>query len=91
MVSFELRGGAAETRAFVDRLRVPTIASNFGSSRSLVEHCASFTYYKECAAERRELGITDGLVRLSVGYEPDDAILADIAASLNACEPSAVH
>jgi cystathionine gamma-synthase len=83
VVTFELKGDGESTRAFIDRLTVPTIASNFGSSRSLIEQCGFFTYYKETAAERERLGISDTLVRLSVGYEPEGRLLNDLAAAID--------
>jgi cystathionine gamma-synthase len=82
LISFELTGDAAGTRDVIDRLKVPKLASNFGSSRSLIEQCSFFTYHKLSNDERKKLGISDTLIRLSVGFEPVQEIIGDLAAAI---------
>ena len=82
MLSFELRGGEASVRAFLDGLRHFTLAESLGGVESLVAHPASMTHASMSADARRIAGIGDGLLRLSVGIEHADDLLADIDAAL---------
>jgi methionine-gamma-lyase len=68
MLSFEVRGGVAAGCAFVGALQLVNLAVSLGSVESLCEHPASMTHAMVPAQARAEGGITDGLVRLSVGY-----------------------
>ena len=78
MVTFDVDGSREAASAFVDALEVPYMASNFGSTRTLVEQLSVFTYYALTAADRERLGITDSLIRLSVGMESADLLIADL-------------
>jgi cystathionine gamma-synthase len=82
MISFELDGGEDEVRAFVDGLRYFTLAESLGGVESLVAHPASMTHAAMTAEARARAGISDGLLRLSVGIEAGDDLLADLAAGL---------
>ena len=82
MISFELDGGEAEVRAFVDGLRYFTLAESLGGVESLVAHPASMTHAAMTAEARAKAGISDGLLRLSVGIESADDLLADLSAAL---------
>jgi cystathionine gamma-lyase len=87
MVSFVLRGGKgrstlARARAFLKSLRVFTCAESLGGVESLAEHPAIMTHASIPPDRRRALGIDDGLVRLSVGIEHIDDLLADLAQAL---------
>jgi cystathionine gamma-lyase len=86
MVSFVLRGPAAlrRARAFLKALRVFTCAESLGGVESLAEHPAIMTHASIPAPRRRALGIGDGLVRLSVGIEHADDLIADLAQALRA-------
>jgi cystathionine gamma-synthase len=78
VIAFELEADEATTTAFVDALRVPYMASSFGSTRTLVEQMSIFTYYRLDAAQRRSLGITDSLIRLSIGMDGADSLITDL-------------
>lgn len=82
MISFELDGGEEEVRAFVEGLRYFTLAESLGGVESLVAHPASMTHAAMTPEARARAGISDGLLRLSVGIEAGDDLLADLAAGL---------
>lgn len=78
VVSFELDANREVTSKFVDALQVPFMGTNFGSNHTMVEQCSIFTYYHLSPSEKQEIGISDSLVRLSVGYEDSDLLIEDI-------------
>ncbi|WJI14826.1 O-succinylhomoserine (thiol)-lyase [Pseudoxanthomonas winnipegensis] len=82
MISFELDGGEAAVRAFVDGLRYFTLAESLGGVESLVAHPATMTHAAMTAEARAKAGISDGLLRLSVGIELADDLVADLRAGL---------
>ncbi len=82
MIAFELKGGLEAGRAFIDALELVTRAVSLGDGESLVQHPASMTHSTYSAEERAAHGISDGLVRLSVGLETPEDILADIDQAL---------
>ena len=86
MLSFELDGGEAAVRAFVDGLRYFTLAESLGGVESLAAHPASMTHAAMTAEARANAGISDGLLRLSVGIESTDDLLADLSAALSRAE-----
>ena len=86
MLSFELEGGEAAVRAFVDGLRYFTLAESLGGVESLVAHPATMTHAAMTAEARANAGISDGLLRLSVGIESTDDLLADLGAALSRVE-----
>ncbi len=69
VVTFELRGGKTAAFAFMNALRLIAISNNLGDTKSLVTHPATTTHMRIGAEERQRLGITDGVIRLSVGLE----------------------
>ncbi|WP_248123046.1 O-acetylhomoserine aminocarboxypropyltransferase/cysteine synthase family protein [Micrococcus lacusdianchii] len=77
-VSFEIAGGAAAGAAFVDGLELHHHVANIGDVRSLVVHPASTTHSQLTEDEQRAAGVTPGLVRLSLGVEDLDDVLADL-------------
>ena len=83
MLSVELAGGEAAVRAFVDGLQYFTLAESLGGVESLVAHPATMTHAAMSAEARAVAGISDGLLRLSVGIEHADDLLADISAALD--------
>jgi len=82
VVSFEVAGGLEETSAFIDALRLPIIAPSLGGVETLVEQPALMSYYELSSAERAALGIKDNLVRLSIGIEDAEDLLADLSQAL---------
>ncbi len=83
MVSFELDGALEATGRFVDSLRIPYIGPSLGGVESLVGQVALVSYYELSSEERAEMGISDTLVRLAVGIESADDIIADLAQALD--------
>ncbi len=86
VVAFEIAGGAAAGKAFVDALELHSNVANIGDVRSLVIHPASTTHSQLSPEEQALSGITPGLVRLSVGIEHLDDILADLDAGFRAAK-----
>ena len=84
MVGFELAGGREAGRRFIDALQLFYHVANIGDARSLAIHPASTTHSQLSAEEQFATGVTEGYVRLSVGLEHIDDILADIAQALDA-------
>jgi O-succinylhomoserine sulfhydrylase len=82
VVTFELKGGLAQGRKFLDNIRMCSLTANLGDTRTTVTHPASTTHAKLTEAERLATGITPGLVRISVGLEHITDILADIEQAL---------
>jgi len=78
MISFVMRGGLDAARKFLAATRVFSLAESLGGVESLIEHPAIMTHASIEPDRRRELGILDGLVRLSVGIEHADDLLADL-------------
>lgn len=83
MLSFELFGGEAAARSFVDGLEYFTLAESLGGVESLVCHPAGMTHAAMVPEARRRAGITDGLLRISVGIEDETDLLGDIEAALD--------
>ena len=75
MVCFEVRGGVAVGKRLMDSIELWALAENLGSIESLVTHPATMTHADVEEAERRRVGITDGLVRLSVGLEDAEDLI----------------
>ena len=77
MLSFDLKGGLKAGAKLMNRLQIATLGVSLGNVDSLVQHPASMTHVSVPPAEREKMGISDGLVRFSVGIENLDDILAD--------------
>jgi len=84
LLGFELKGGRAAGRRFIDALKMFYHVANIGDARSLAIHPASTTHSQLTAEEQAQTGVTDGYVRLSLGIEHHDDILADLAQALDA-------
>jgi O-succinylhomoserine sulfhydrylase len=84
LVAFEIRGGKAAAFRFQDALRLVRISNNLGDAKSLITHPATTTHQRLKPAARAELGISDGLVRLSCGLEHPDDIIEDLVTALAA-------
>lgn len=83
MISFELKDGFKAGESMMNRVRLATLAVSLGNVDTLIEHPASMTHSGVPRAERERVGLTDGLVRLSVGIENIEDILADLEQSLD--------
>ncbi|MBC6492533.1 trans-sulfuration enzyme family protein [Flavihumibacter stibioxidans] len=82
MLSFELKGGVETGKQFIDRLQMCTRAVSLGTVDTLISHPASMSHASIPKAEREGYGITDGLIRMSVGIENIEDILADLTQAL---------
>ena len=77
MISIEVKGGKAAGMKLVNALKMSTIAVSLGDAETLVQHPASMTHSAYSSEELKEAGIPEGLVRISVGLENPDDIIAD--------------
>jgi methionine-gamma-lyase len=84
MLAFELVGGAAAGRAFIDALRIPERTASLGSIHTIVVHPPSTTHRQLTPAELADAGIAPGLLRVSVGLEDAADLLADVQGALDA-------
>src|SRR4029078_614754 len=82
IVCFELKGGVESGRKFLDALKMLSLTTNLGDSRSIASHPASTSHAKLTEAERQAVNITPGLIRISVGLEHPDDVLYDIMQEL---------
>ena len=82
VVAFEVKGGLAAGKSFFNAIQLLSLSANLGDSRSIVTHPASTTHSKLTEAERVKVGITDGMVRVSVGLEHHEDIISDIGQAL---------
>lgn len=82
VVAFEIKGGIEEGRRFLNQLSMCSLSANLGDTRTIVTHPASTTHGKLSETERLEVGITDGLVRVSVGLENVKDIINDLKQAL---------
>jgi cystathionine beta-lyase/cystathionine gamma-synthase len=86
MISFELKGAIEHARAFLRALRIFACAESLGGVESLAEHPATMTHASLPEEARRALGISDGLIRLSVGLEGLRDLIADLERGFEASE-----
>lgn len=82
IVTFELKGGLEQGQRFLNRLQMLSMTNNLGDTRSIASHPASTTHAKLSDAERAAVGITPGLVRISVGLETVEDIVRDVVQAL---------
>ena len=83
MLSFEVKGGLEAGKKVMDNVHLALLAVSLGGIETLIQHPASMTHSKLSKEEKLEAGITDGLVRLSVGIEDVDDIIADLEHALS--------
>jgi methionine-gamma-lyase len=83
MLSFELKGGFQAGVRLMERVQVATLAVSLGNADTLVQHPASMTQSAMPAKERLRMGVRDGLVRMSVGIENFQDLIADLESSLD--------
>jgi O-succinylhomoserine sulfhydrylase len=84
MLAFELKGGQAAAFRFLNALSLITISNNLGDAKSIITHPATTTHQRLSEEARAALGITPGLVRLSVGLEDAGDLIADLTRALEA-------
>ena len=84
LVAFEVKGGKRAAFRFQDALKLVRISNNLGDAKSLITHPATTTHQRLNAAQRAEIGVTDGLVRLSAGLEHPDDVVEDVLTALKA-------
>lgn len=82
IVTFEIEGGLQAGRNFLDKLQLFSLTANLGDTRSIATHPASTTHSKLSSAQREEVGISDGLIRLSIGLESLEDIWMDVEQAL---------
>ncbi len=83
IVAFEIKGGIEAGRKFLDRIKMCSLSANLGDTRTIVTHPSSTTHGRLSEEDRLEVGITKGLVRVSVGLENATDIIADLEQALN--------
>jgi len=83
VVAFEIKGGLEAGRKFLDNIKMCSLSANLGDTRTIITHPASTTHSKLSVEDRIETGLTDGLVRISVGLEHIDDIINDIKKAIN--------
>ena len=84
MISFDVAGGEKAAFRFLNALQLIKLAVSLGATMSLAEHPASMTHSDVDPEERIEMGITDRMVRLSIGVEHPEDLIADLAQALAA-------
>jgi len=84
MISFEVIGGEKEAFQFLNKLKLIKLAVSLGSTESLAEHPATMTHIGVDPYERQQIGITDSLIRLSIGVEHYEDLIKDISGALEA-------
>ena len=85
MISVELQGGFEAGKALLNHVELCRLAVSLGDAETLIEHAASMTHSTYTKEELAEAGISEGLVRLSVGLEEPEDIIADLTQALDAC------
>jgi O-acetylhomoserine (thiol)-lyase len=90
MVSFGIKGGRPAGRVFIDSVRLASHLANVGDAKTLVIHPASTTHQQLDAASLQAAGIGEDMIRLSVGIEDPDDIIADLAQALRASQKAAL-
>jgi len=82
IISFEVKGGLEAGRKFINSVNLCSRSANLGDTKTIVTHPASTTHSKLVEADRLEVGITDGLVRISVGLDHPDDVISDLQQAL---------
>jgi O-succinylhomoserine sulfhydrylase len=82
LIAFEIADGKAGAFRFLNALRLIKITNNLGDAKSLITHPATTTHQRLTPEQRAELGISDGLVRLSAGLEHPDDLIEDLLTAL---------
>jgi cystathionine gamma-lyase len=82
MVSFHLKGGFETCKRLLKHVKIFTVAESLGGVESLIEHPSLMTHASVPREQREKIGVTDSLIRLSVGIEDDEDLMSDLAAGL---------
>lgn len=83
LLTFTVKGGSERCQRFIDHIKLLSITSNLGDTRTIVTHPATTTHSKLSEEERQKVGISAGLIRLSVGLEHIEDIISDIEQALD--------
>lgn len=83
VISLDIKGGKTAAFRFLNALRLFTLSNNLGDAKSLITHPATTTHQRLSEVQRAALGITEGLVRLSIGLEEADDLITDILSALD--------
>lgn len=83
MIAFKIRGGYSEVKRFLESLKIISLAESLGGVESLIEHPASMTHASISRDDREKIGITDNLIRISVGIEEADDLVGDLETALD--------
>ncbi len=83
MLSFELKGGEDAAKTFMGRVTIPIIAPSLGGVETLMTRPAATSHSGMAPEDRRKIGVTDGLIRLSVGIEDPDDLIEDLVQALD--------
>jgi O-succinylhomoserine sulfhydrylase len=83
IIAFEIKGGIEAGRAFLDKIKLCSLSANIGDAKTIVTHPASTTHSKLSIEEKLAVGITEGLVRVSVGLETVKDVIADLDQALS--------
>ncbi|MEX0365300.1 MAG: O-succinylhomoserine sulfhydrylase [Ruegeria sp.] len=86
VLSLDIKGGKEAAFAFLNAMTIPVISNNLGDAKSIATHPATTTHQRLSEEQRDELGITPGLIRLSIGLEDAEDLLADIKQALDASQ-----
>ncbi|MDX1743224.1 MAG: O-succinylhomoserine sulfhydrylase [Ruegeria sp.] len=86
VLSLDIKGGKKAAFAFLNALKIPIISNNLGDSKSIATHPATTTHQRLSDEQKAELGITPGLIRLSIGLEDAGDLLSDIKQALDASQ-----
>jgi methionine-gamma-lyase len=85
VIAFELEGDETKARYFLNQLQMITLAVSLGDAETLIQHPASMTHSPYTPEARAKAGISDTLIRIAVGLEAADDIIADLEQALEAC------
>jgi O-succinylhomoserine sulfhydrylase len=83
IIAIEIKGGIEAGRKFLDKIKLCSLSANIGDVKTIVTHPASTTHSKLSVEEKLAVGITEGLVRVSVGLETVKDIIADLDQALS--------
>lgn len=83
LVTFEIKGGKKGAFKFLNGLKLMTISNNLGDARTLISHPATTTHASIGPVERKKMGITDGMIRISAGLESPEDLLTDLKKALS--------
>ena len=83
MIAFEIKGDIEKGKKVMDTVHLCVLAVSLGDAETLIQHPASMTHSPYTAEERAKAGISDGLIRLSVGLENPEDIIADLKQALD--------